>query len=627
LSSVQPSGSRPRTTRPFPFHHLLFALAPILFLYSHNAARLPIAPSELVLPLAVSSAAALGLWLLLWLVMRSSRRAALVVSLFLALFFLYGRARGAIGPKTTPALLPAVAIAILLLGIIFFARPRREFSGLTVFLNLASLALVLINLGTGIPALLRGRTTGLGASGAPAAETTDLPDIYYIILDSYAREDVLKQTYGYDNSGFTGYLRSRGFLVGSRSRSNYSQTYLSLASSLNMTYLDSLAQKAGPESDDRSGLVNMIAHSRVVNFLKQHGYTTVSFASGYTGTEFEDADIHYAPRWALSEFQSVLISTTALPAVLELAARHSQWDVRRQLILNAFERLPDVAGMRPPVFAVCHIIAPHPPFVFGPRGEKLNPEGVFTLSEADAAPANDRQTAGQDFIRGYLDQLEFITFKTRQMVDRILARSSRPPVIILQGDHGPASFSSWDDASPGQLVERMAILNAYLVPTDSTGPAWYDSISPVNTFRLIFDRVFGQSLPLLPDRSWLSTPEFPYRFYDATQPEAYVNAIRRRGAPLTVLVFAALDARKPADVAHYARRLIGLRYPGENRHLTCVYVRRPRPDSLSVPTAYEAYRNAVKSGGLPDLGLEPGSYSGRGPDNKPVVALFFANGE
>jgi hypothetical protein len=622
-----PSGSRPRDRRPFPFHPLLFALAPILFLYSHNAARLPIAPTELVLPLAVSFAAALCLWLLLGLVLRSGRRAALVVSLFLALFFLYGRAQDAIGPKTPPALLPAVAIGILLLGIIFFARPRREFSGLTVFLNLASLALVLINLATGIPAFLRSRATNANPASAPAADTAKLPDIYYIILDSYAREDVLKQAYGYDNSGFTDYLRSRGFLVGSRSRSNYAQTYLSLASSLNMTYLDSLARKAGLESDDRSPLLEMIAHSRVANFLKQHGYTTVSFASGYTGTEFDNADVHYAPRWALSEFQNVLISTTALPAVLDLAARHTQWDVRRQLILHAFERLPDVAGMRPPVFAVCHIVAPHPPFVFGPRGEKLNPEGVFTLSEADAAPANDRQTARQEFIRSYLGQLEFITFKTKQTVDRILTRSSRPPVIILQGDHGPASFSNWDDATPGQLVDRMAILNACLIPSDSTGPAWYDSISPVNTFRLIFDRVFGESLPLLPDRSWISTAEFPYRFYDATQPEAYVSAIRQRGAPLTVLVFATLDARKPADVAHYARRLIALRYPDENRSLTGVYVRRPRPDSLSVPAAYDAYRNAVKSGGLPDLGLEPDSYSGPGPDHRPVVAFFFADKE
>jgi len=624
---AQSHGVRSAKKRPFPVHHLLFALAPILFLYSHNASKLPIAPSELLLPLAVSFAAALVLWLVLWLVMRGSRRAALVVSLFLALFFLYGRAQDAIGHNTTPVLLPAAAIVILMLGILIFGRPRREFSGLTVFLNLVSLALVLINLVTGVPALLRGGPSRRSQPGVALANAANLPDIYYIILDSYTREDVLSHDYGYDNSGFIAYLRNRGFLVGSRSRSNYAQTYLSLASSLNMTYLDSLVQKAGSASDDRSQLLEMIADSRVMNFLKQHGYTTASFASGYTGTEFENADVHCAPRWALSEFQNVLISTTALPALVRLVARRSQWDLQRQRILYAFERLPDVAGMRPPVFAICHIVAPHPPFVFGPHGEKLNPSDVFTLDEAEAVPVINKQTMRQDFIRSYRDQLEFITLKTRQMVDRILARSSRPPIIILQADHGPASFRNWDDLAPDQLVERMAILNAYLVPRDSTGPAWYDSISPVNTFRLIFDRVFGESLPLLPDRSWFSTFRQPFRLYDVDRPEAYESARQQREAPLTVLVFIPTGTPEPPDTARYARRLTGTRYPGESRRLADVYVRRLRPDSLTVPIAYQTYRNAVGSGELPDLGTEPDSYSGPGPDRRSVGALFFANRE
>jgi hypothetical protein len=625
--TAQSYGLRPTRKRPFPVHHLLFALAPILFLYSHNAAKLPIAPSELLLPLALSFAAALVLWLLLWLVMHSSRRAALIVSIILVLFFNYGRAQNAVRPETSRLLLPAVAAAVLLVGILLFGLTAREFRGLTVFLNLVSLALVLINSITLVPALLRSESSRRNRSGVVRPSALGLPDIYYIILDSYARDDILSQDYGYDNSGFTNHLRSQGFLVGSRSRSNYAQTYLSLASSLNMTYLDSVAERAGTASDDRSPLVEMIAHSRVERFLKQHGYTFVSFASGYTGTEFEDADVHCAPQWALSEFQNVLLSTTALPAILQLTARRSQWDAQRQLILYALERLPDVARMRPPVFAFCHIIAPHPPFVFGPHGEKLNPSAVFTLNDADAVPVINKQTLRQDFIKSYRDQLEFVTSKVTQAVDRIIARSSRPPIIILQGDHGPASFRNWDDLAPDQLVGRMSILNAYLIPKDSTGPAWYDSISPVNTFRLIFDRVFGDSLPLLPDRSWFSTFRQPYRFYDIDHPEAYERARSRRNAPLSVLVFAAAGTPRPADIDRYARSLVRLRYPGADRGVSGAYLRRLPPDSLTVPVAEQAYRSAVASGDLPDLGQEPDSYSGPGPDRGPVVALFFANGE
>jgi hypothetical protein len=46
----------------------------------------------------------------------------------------------------------------------------------------------------------------------------------------------------------------------------------------------------------------------------------------------------------------------------------------------------------------------------------------------------------------------------------------------------------------------MAILNAYSVPGGA--PALYPSISPVNSFRVILNARFGESLPLLPDRSY-----------------------------------------------------------------------------------------------------------------------------
>ena len=75
-----------------------------------------------------------------------------------------------------------------------------------------------------------------------------------------------------------------GQFIADRARSNYAQTYLSLASSLNLAYLDSLAQAVGRESENRGPLIRMIQNSRLVEFLRLRGYTIVSFASGHTGT-------------------------------------------------------------------------------------------------------------------------------------------------------------------------------------------------------------------------------------------------------------------------------------------------------------------------------------------------------
>jgi len=611
--------------RTLPFHPLLFAVAPILFLYSHNVAKLPISPAELLLPLAVSLGATVILWLVLCPLFRSVRRAALVVSLFLVLFFLYGHVFNAVGAKTGHAPLLAASAVIIACGVVLAVRRRSGFSGLTVLLNLVSTALVAINLVAGVPPLLRPRMPASESPEASLPGTKGFPDIYYIILDSYARQDVLERIYHYDNSDFTDYLRSKGFLVASRSRPNYAQTYLSLASSLNMTYLDSVAQEVGPESDDHSPLLGMIAHNRVVGFLRQHGYTIVSFASGYTGTELADADVHFAPRWALGEFENVLISTTALPLFLKLAFRQSEDDLERQRVLYAFERLPDAARLRPPVFVFCHVVAPHPPFIFGPNGEKVNSKDFYTFIEGSPSGNVDEQKVREDFIEGYCNQLAFVTLKTRETVDRILARSSRPPVIILQGDHGPGSFRNWDELDPGQLAERMAILNAYTLPQASSGPAWYDSISPVNTFRMVLDRVFGETLPLLPDKSWFSTFKRPFRFFDADHPETYEAARYKRAAPLTILAFRPAGTPALANPGRYARKLAGLRYPGEARRVAGIRFRQVRagPEGLSVQSAYQAYRDAVKSGDVPDLGTECDSFAGRGPDRVPVTALFF----
>jgi len=620
VSPAQSHGPRPAKKRPFPFHHLLLALVPTLFLYSYNASKLPIAPSELLLPLFASFTVALVLWLLLWLPLGSSRRAALVVSLFLALFFTYGRVLGAVGTSVPPQLLPFIAVGILLLGALFFGRRGQEFAGLTIFLNLASLALVAINLVTGVPALLRSRTASLKATRTAATkQAAGMPDIYYKILDGYARADVLDSVYHYDNSGFLSWLEQNGFRVAARSRSNYSQTYLSLASSLNMTYLDSVAGRLGPDSDNRSPLLHMIRDSRVVNELHQRGYTIASFVSGYTGTDLADADVHFGPRWALSEFQNVLISTTALPLFLDRVLKKSQFDLHRERILYSFKHLPDAARLKHPVFVFCHVLSPHPPFVFGAQGEKTEPQRYFTMTEGGSFQTVDEAKIRAEYVEKYRAQLQFINSRARTMIERILAASPQPPVIVLQADHGPGSVLNWDDPEPEDLAERFAILNAYHIPK-RTEPV-PESISPVNSFRLVFRQLFGSDYPLLPDQSWFSTIAKPWRFHDADRPAEFAGS----GAKLRVSIVAFRAELQSENPGAYCRRLIAMLYPDRTVAIERFYVQGLHVPVESDDDAYRRYQSEVARNELPDLGPQYESYSGPGPDQVPVTALIFSD--
>lgn len=54
----------------------------------------------------------------------------------------------------------------------------------------------------------------------------------------------------------------------------------------------------------------------------------------------------------------------------------------------------------------------------------------------------------------------------------------------------------------------MGILNALYLP--GVAAPLYDSITPVNTFRVVLDAYFGQHLPLLTDVSRYSSFDAPY---------------------------------------------------------------------------------------------------------------------
>ncbi len=98
----------------------------------------------------------------------------------------------------------------------------------------------------------------------------------------------------YDNSPFLNELREMGFFVADCSLSNYSATRLSLASSLNMDYLDGLGPDFIPQNKDETTLDPYILNSKVVAEFRARGYQIVAFETGYPFTDLVNADIHYS---------------------------------------------------------------------------------------------------------------------------------------------------------------------------------------------------------------------------------------------------------------------------------------------------------------------------------------------
>jgi hypothetical protein len=364
-----------------------------------------------------------------------------------------------------------------------------------------------------------------------AFEAESLPNIYYIILDGYGRGDILQELYDYDNSGFIKDLEDLGFFVSDSSNSNYAQTTLSMASTFSMNYVNELSDILGETSRDKRLPQRLISDNPVFSILDEFGYELIVFESGWPSTELRSADIFLSPNYeedmqefallaglALNEFEGLFIKTTTLRGLFELhVATQNEvrgqiddffWQKHRMRVLHAISTLTEIPEWGEPYFVFAHIISPHPPFIFGRLGEEILVTGVNAFQDSGCCTE-------EEYITGYTDQLEYISKAILIALEDLIQNSTTPPIIILQSDHGPAAFFTWDDYTQEGIRERFGILNSYYFP-DVEETQLYETISPVNTFRVLLNAYFDIKLDLLPDRSYFSAWKTPYRFEDVT---------------------------------------------------------------------------------------------------------------
>ena len=472
---------------PVVFYPLLFAAFPILFLYAYNISEVSV--SQIWLPLVISVAATLVLWIVLSLILRSLTKAGFATAIFLVFFFSYGRLYD--GLERVVDFVPKHAY--LLLGMLFvwgicvyfIGRAKRDFRIITKMSNIVAVVLIaisLFNIGS-----YQVKLAGLGdVTPAETSETTadnttelnTLPDIYFIILDEYAHPDTMKEYYDYDNSEFINSLEDKGFFIASDSETRTPLTPLIIAQILNMEYLD-----YDPWSE---ATYRKMAYSQVADFLKAQGYQYIVFGNNFATYTWEkyvkdNVDLYldyygYNSSSRVTEFVHILWNTTMLrPFYYHFFGIHYEHSYRSQTLymLEKLKALPELEGRK---FVFAHFICPHEPFVFGPEGEYI-------------ASANWTNHEDKQF---YLGQYIFISTQIEAVVDVLLKKSETPPIIILQSDHG---------LRPGYPVgndEWHKILNAMYLP-GMDAEMLYDNISPVNTFRLIFNQYFGADYPLLED--------------------------------------------------------------------------------------------------------------------------------
>ncbi len=478
------------------FHPFLIASFPVIAIYANNSdeARLIDIPVPLLAVLCLALAGVFSARV----AFATKERAALAASYVLALWFFYKHLLYMVNITLVPLGLPLgrhryVMIIwglLVLAGLVWLRLARFDDVRATKLLNTISTMLILVLLppiGISLAKEYSATLPGIAEQTQDLEEEIVLQrpkpcrDIYYLVFDRYADNQTLENHFDFDNGQFTDQLQDRGFFLAEQSLANYPKTAESLISTLNMKYL------RGHLSD--KDVVNALPRGHAIGrLLKSKGYRYYHFGNWYTPfRNSRIADFNYRVSPFPSEFAEAIYGLTPLVRLYMLKRSPEQ-------VLKKFEDLKKVAPEPGPKFVYAHFLLPHPPFVFDRDGSTIPWFKASLRSDAE----------------NYVNQLIFSNGKILDLVDSILDNSETEPIIVIQSDEGPYLRQADINADlPTQIRKRTGIISAFHLPGVDMAETIPQTISPINTFRLLLREYFDADIDLLEDRVFYFQPNTP----------------------------------------------------------------------------------------------------------------------
>jgi hypothetical protein len=491
-----------------PLYVIIFAVFPTLSLLGINIGQATL--EDGIRPLIFSILLAGFVFAIGYLVFKSIHLSAVATVILMLVFFTYGhlfqalegvRFLGVKLARNSFLIIFYIALACFLIRLSI--KNRSSLPKASSYLNAISIGMLifpLFQLDRFFVASKEAQQMTLAEINQPLtisiSQTEAKPDIYLIVLDGYNRADILKIYFDYDDSGFINQLKALGFTVADCSMSNYNMTNLSLGSELNLNYIDAFFPIE--EMSSYEVKANWIfKNSLVRRSLEESGYKTYTYKSNvYPWMNWENVDRQLSPMEQnnfikeITAFEKLFIDSTIFkivtlhyPGILDTVHVDPTYQFDSRSISNfIFDTLPQIASEPAPKFVYAHLIVTHTPFYFTSEGDLLEQKYRETPLEKNV------------FIEGYGYQVDYLNKRIIEDLKAILANSESEPIIILQADHG------FLNPITGKLNRPNQILNAYYLPGIENKP--YSKISPVNTFRFIFNNYFDADYPYLEDTSY-----------------------------------------------------------------------------------------------------------------------------
>ncbi|MCC6286565.1 MAG: sulfatase-like hydrolase/transferase [Chitinophagaceae bacterium] len=326
-----------------------------------------------------------------------------------------------------------------------------------------------------------------------------MPDIFFIMPDCYPSTSYQYEILQQDNSYFDSALISRGFFVVSGSRSNFNRTTFSIPSTIDMNYLHFIDTSFTYPAIEYSKALAIAKKASLFTFLKKYNYKTINLSI----FNLEDAPAFTKENFIRSSEEGIILNNTiigcfkrdflwrltepaaALPGYLnnEAIEHLKGYEKHNGKVIDSLQSILNTTQRDSvPKIIYLHLYMPHYPYFNDSAGNRYPDSDVF-------------KRGGDVDKQRFAGYIKYTNQKLLNIVDNILKNVKRETAIVLQSDHG---FDDIDTSRPNDAFRNYKAI--YF--SDKNYTMLYDSMSNVNTFRVLLNKYFNQHLPILPDSSF-----------------------------------------------------------------------------------------------------------------------------
>ncbi len=338
-----------------------------------------------------------------------------------------------------------VFVSLILLGFLFyFIKSKKQFTSLTLFLNVVFAVYCLWEMLQ--ISFVKAQNQAILSKISPneVENQAKLPNIYLLVLDGYAKSENLKKYWNFDNSPFVDSLTKQGFFNIKNSKSAYPYTIETISSIFNLGKIETVYE-GGKQHDDDKEVENELLLQEKMSSPNGNLLSTLR-TKGY---DFKNLSLFYYegyenPFNSYNNLLNFYKEMSILDPLLKYYGAMSSKETTEQ-----FEMLDQIAANsqhEKPFFLYLHSMKTHSPFFLDENGNfsysiKNN---NFSIQEwwqyfenNDKSKPIDKAILARYEVwkKAYLNHIRSSTRETIASISVIL-KNDPTAIICLMSDHG-----------------------------------------------------------------------------------------------------------------------------------------------------------------------------------------------